>query len=125
MTTPLEHIRALLARHDAAVVGTLACRALCGRAPDGFYTRPGARVSVAAAAPDAAIAPFQERIATGYVAQVVPLLAPPSAGAPGAVDALRPADAAALARAARMTALSRRSGAVPSRLFGSTKLPST
>jgi len=96
MTAPIEHIRALLARHDAAVVGALASRALCGRAPDGFYARLGERFLGAVAAPAEETAPFRERIVTGYVAQVVPLLAPPAAGAPGAVDALRAADAAAL-----------------------------
>lgn len=110
MGTPLEQIRAQLARHDVDIVRTLVCRAVQGAAPVAFYA-PGWAAPIFHALPLGVALPpplmsFTTQIETGFVAQVLPLLAP--AAAVPAVDnnAIAEADAATLAAIAFRLGLS-------------------
>lgn len=96
MNTPLEQIRLQLARHDAVVVDALARRALCSRAPAGFYACRLSLTSALQAAPCPVSASFHEEVVCGYMERVLPLLASFVAESSGAVDALHTADNAAL-----------------------------
>ncbi|MBM4164048.1 MAG: hypothetical protein FJ222_06370 [Lentisphaerae bacterium] len=110
MNTPLEQIRQQIARQDDVVVRRLAQRAVCGVAPAGFYpvgwSAPTFRRLASEAAFPPALESFQARIEAGFTRSVLPLLIRGARTGAGTEDALRAADAGAIAAIAIRLGLS-------------------